>query len=126
KLWRTWVGVMALAAVGLAGAAVAAGAGSTKAGTTTTATTTTAKPARTPENALSGDVLAKVKAAAVAKTGGTVDSVTTENDGSDAAAAYEVHETKANGSHLTVTLDKSNAALSVETHAGRPDHARRH
>jgi uncharacterized membrane protein YkoI len=119
-LWKKSAGAAALAACALAGATVASGAGSTtKAGTTTTATTTT-KVAHTAETALTGDVLAKVKAAAIAKVGGAVDSATTENDSSDAAAAYEAHVTKADGTHVKVILDKDYAVLAVET--GRHGH----
>jgi len=125
RLWRTWVGVAALVVLGLVGATVAAGAGSTKGGTTTTTTGTTAgKPARTPETPLTGDTLAKVEAAAVAKVGGKVDSATTENDGPNAAAAYEAHVTKADGTHVTVILDKDYAVLDVLTGHGPGGHHR--
>jgi uncharacterized membrane protein YkoI len=126
KVWTTSAGAIGLSAFALAGAAVAFGADSaTKTGTTTTATTTTSagKPARTPEAALTGDALAKVKVAAIAKVGGTVDSATTENDNADAAAAYEAHVTKTDGSHVTVILDKAYNVLTVETgHAGVHGH----
>jgi hypothetical protein len=123
RLWRTWVGVAGLAVLGLVGATVAAGAGSTTAGgtTTTTATTTTSgksKAARTPETPLTGDTLAKVEAAAIGKVGGTVDAATTENDSPDPAAVYEAHVTKADGSHVTVILDKDYNVLAVETGHG--------
>jgi uncharacterized membrane protein YkoI len=120
KRTKIWAGTAALAACAVAGTAVAAAAtkkplASVKAAATTTTTTTTTRAARTPETPLTGDVLASAKAAAIAKVGGTVDSATTENDSSNAAAAYEVHVTKADGSHVTVILDKSYAVLSVET-----------
>jgi hypothetical protein len=54
-----------------------------------------------------------------AKEGGTADSATTENDNSNAAAAYEVHVTKADGSQMTAILDKSYQVLTVESHADR-------
>jgi uncharacterized membrane protein YkoI len=69
-------------------------------------------------------VLTKVEAAAVAKVGGTVDSATTENDGSNAAAAYEAHVTKADGTHVTVILGKDYNVLSVETGHGFGGHGR--
>src|SRR3954469_7493940 len=81
-IWKLWAGLAALAAVGLVGGTVAAGAATSasKATTTTSTTSTTgSKPARTPETPLTGDVLAKVTAAAIAKVGGTVDAATTEN-----------------------------------------------
>jgi uncharacterized membrane protein YkoI len=113
---KTFAGVTVLAAGALAGAAVATGAGSaTKGSTTTNATTTAASSGHTPETALTGDVATKAKAAAVAKVGGTADSATTENDSSNAAAAYEVHVTKADGTRVKVILDSSYAVLSVET-----------
>ena len=108
-LYKTWVGL----------AAVAAGAGTSSKTLTTTTTTTSSKPARTPETPLTGDVAAKAKAAAVAKVGGTADSATTENDSSNADAVYEVHVTKADGTHVEVILDKDYNVLSVET---RPEH----
>jgi uncharacterized membrane protein YkoI len=122
KFQKTWVGAAALAACALAGATVAAAAGSGTKASTTTATTTTAEGARTPETPLTGDVLVKVKAAAIAKAGGTVDSATTENDSRDAAAAYEAHMTKADGSHVTVILDEDYNVLSVETGGGYGRH----
>ena len=65
------------------------------------------------ETALTGDALAKVTAAAQAKVpGATIDRV--END-ADGNAAYEAHMTKADGTHVTVYVDKSFAVVSVET-----------
>jgi uncharacterized membrane protein YkoI len=127
-LRKTAAGTAALAC-GLAGAAVAFGAGSTtKAASTTTtsATTTPARTGHTPETALTGDVATKAKAAAVAKVGGTADSATTENDSSNAAAKYEVHVTKADGTHVKVILDSNFAVLGVETGGpgGGRDHGR--
>ena len=122
-LRKTIVGAGALAACAVAGVAVAAGAGSTTAAGSTTGTTTTTKPGHTPETALTGNVAAKAKAAAVAKVGGTADDATTENDSSNAAAAYEVHVTKTDGTHVKVILDKAFVVLGVETHADGPgDH----
>jgi uncharacterized membrane protein YkoI len=123
-LYKTWVGLAAVAAAGLGGAAVAAGAGSSSKTITTTTTTTSSKPARTPETPLTGDVAAKAKAAAVAKVGGTADSATTENDSSNADAVYEVHVTKADGTHVEVILDKDYNVLAVETGHGFGHHGR--
>src|SRR5205814_1709633 len=122
--WKKWAGAVALAACALAGATVAFGAGTAKqaayATTTTTGSTTMSRSGHVPETELTGDVLAKVKAAAIAKVGGTVDSATTENDSSDAAAAYEAHVTKADGTHVKVILDNAFNVLSVETQATGP------
>jgi uncharacterized membrane protein YkoI len=122
---KTSTGAAALAVCALVGATVAFGATSSTKATSTTTTSTTGKAPRTPEAALTGDTLAKVKAAAVAKVGGTVDSATTENDSSNTAAVYEAHVTKADGTHVTVILDSAYAVLSVETggpggHGGGP------
>jgi uncharacterized membrane protein YkoI len=124
KLWKTWLGVTALAVTALIGAAVAAGAGSS---TKRSTTTTTAKPStRTPETPLTGDVAAMAKAAAVAKVGGSADRATTEADSSNPAAAYEVHVTKTDGTHVTVILDNNDNVLSVETgHGAGFGHERR-
>ncbi len=74
----------------------------------------------------------RVHARSLAQTGGTADRATTETDNSNAAAAYEVHVTKADGSHVVVILDKSYAVLTVENkptdgsfnHSERRDFAR--
>ncbi len=129
--WRTTAGGAVLVACALAGATVAFGAGSTAKTTTTTTTSSGTAPAgksaHAPETALTGDTLAKVKAAAIAKVGGTVDSATSENDSSNAAAAYEAHVTKADGTHVTVILDSSYSVLTVESgHAGGFGHHRGH
>src|SRR4029077_9289500 len=123
KTWKTSAGAAALVACALAGATVALGARSTtKTGTTTsTGSTTTTKKAHEPETALTGDVLARVKAASVAKVGGTVDSATTENDSSNSNALYEAHVTKTDGTHVTVILDGAFNVVSVESgHGGHP------
>jgi uncharacterized membrane protein YkoI len=112
---KTSMGAAALAVCALVGATVAFGATSSTKTTSTTGTSTTGKTGHTPETALTGDALAKVKAAAIAKVGGTVDSATTENDSSNTAAVYEAHVTKADGTHVTVILDSAYAVLSVET-----------
>src|SRR4051794_25749503 len=120
-------GVAAVCTCAFGGAALASGAGSSSKDTTTTVGTTTASTplgaARTPETPLTRDALAKASAAAVAKTGGKVDGATTENDSDNAAAVYEVHVTKTDGTHVTVILDKDYNVLTVETGGpGGPGH----
>jgi uncharacterized membrane protein YkoI len=79
------------------------------------------------ETPLTGDLATKASAAAIAKVGGTADGATTENDSSNAAATYEVHVTKADGTHVKVILDSSLAVLSVETPPnGGPHDGSRH
>jgi uncharacterized membrane protein YkoI len=96
------MGVAALAAVALGGATVASavsnGNGSAQ---------------RSDETALTGDTAAKVKDAALAKTGGgTVERVETDADGH---AAYEAHVVEQDGTPATVYVDKQFNVVSVET-----------
>jgi hypothetical protein len=117
--------VLGLAAGSYGIASAATGSGSA---TTTTTVTTPAATAPAPagpghggpwggqrsdETPLTGDALANVTAAAEAKVpGGTVVRVETDADGN---AAYEAHMTKADGTPVTVYVDKSYAVVSVET-----------
>jgi len=72
-------------------------------------------PVRTDEKAVSADVAAKLKAAALkAVPGGTVYRVETDGDGD----AYEAHMTKADGSLVTVKFDKNYAVTGVEDGMG--------
>jgi len=67
---------------------------------------------RSDETPLIGDALAKVTAAAKAEVpGGTIVRVETDADGH---AAYEAHMTKADGSPVTVYVDKNFDFVSVE------------
>jgi uncharacterized membrane protein YkoI len=69
--------------------------------------------ARGDETALTGDTAAKVKAAALAKTGGgTVERVETDADGH---AAYEAHIFKPDGSRVTVYVNKQFEVVGTET-----------
>ena len=65
------------------------------------------------ESALTGDTASRVRAAALAKTGGgTVQRVETDADGH---AAYEAHIVKADGTHVTVYVDKQFDVVGVDT-----------
>ena len=113
-------------AVGLgAGSYGVASAASGSGTTTTTTTTSTARPSAPPgasahnpwgnqrsdETLLTGDALAKVTAVAQAKVpGGTIVRVETDADGH---AAYEAHMTKADGTPVTVYVDKNFDFVSV-------------
>ena len=67
---------------------------------------------RSDETLLTGDALAKVTAIAKAKVaGGTIIRVETDADG---VAAYEAHMTKADGSPVTVYVDKDFNFVSVQ------------
>jgi uncharacterized membrane protein YkoI len=67
---------------------------------------------RSDETTLTGDTAAKVRAAALARApGGTVDRLETDGDGN---AAYEAHITKADGSRITVYVNKQFNVVKVE------------
>jgi hypothetical protein len=68
---------------------------------------------RRDETLLSGDAAAKVRQAALAKVpGATVTRVETDADGN---AAYEAHMVKANGTPVTVYVNKQFEVVSVQT-----------
>ena len=107
-------------------ASAASGSGTTTTNATTTSTPSTSRPSAPPgatsqnpwgnqrsdETLLTGDALAKVKAIALAKvSGGTIVRVETDADGH---AAYEAHMTKADGTPVTVYVDKNFNFVSVE------------
>jgi hypothetical protein len=67
------------------------------------------------EKPLTGDDLAKAKAAAeAAQAGITVDNATTEDPAENTGAAYEVHAHKGT-SFITITLDKDFKVVKTET-----------
>jgi uncharacterized membrane protein YkoI len=68
---------------------------------------------RSDETLLTGDTASKVREAALAEVpGGTIVRVETDADGD---AAYEAHMTKADGTPVTVYVDKSFDVVVVET-----------
>ena len=69
------------------------------------------------EKLLTGDVAAKVKAAALAKVSGTVERVETNVDSS---APYEAHIRKADGTEVEVQVTSDYAVAAVNTMGGRP------
>src|SRR4029079_19535423 len=93
-------------------------------GTSSTPTATNSAPAAPPggapwghqrgdETLLAGDALAKVTTIAKAKVaGGTIIRVETDADG---VAAYEAHVTNADGSPVTVYVDKDFNFVSVQS-----------
>ncbi len=124
--------VVAGAALGSYGiAAAASGSGSTQTSLSTTAAAPTAAapmqaPAQAPnaqnpwgaqrsdETLLTGDTAAKVKQLALARVGSGATVVRVETD-ADGHAAYEAHMVKADGTPVTVYVDKQFAVVSVET-----------
>jgi uncharacterized secreted protein with C-terminal beta-propeller domain len=120
-----------MTAAAVAGAAIGGGAIASAATSTTasTASSTTpglanhAPPAFNPsrgghtfngktETLLSGDVAAKVRAAAVAKVSGTVERVETNVDDS---APYEAHIVKSDGTQVIVEVNSDYSVASVKT-----------
>jgi hypothetical protein len=71
-------------------------------------------PQRSDETPLTGDTLASVRAAAVAEVGSDATVVRVETD-ADGHAAYEAHMVKADGTPVTVYVDKSFDVVSVES-----------
>ena len=69
------------------------------------------------EEALSGDVAAKVQAAALAKVSGTVQRVETNVD-SD--APYEAHIRKPDGTEVEVQVNKDYSVAAVNTMGAHP------
>jgi hypothetical protein len=123
----TRLALTAALAVGLGAGSYGIASAASGSGTTTTTTTSTGRPSAPPgatsqnpwgnqrsdETLLTGDALAKVKAIALAKVpGGTIVRVETDADGQ---AAYEAHMTKADGTPVTVYVDKNFDFVSVET-----------
>jgi hypothetical protein len=105
--------IVAGIAVGSYGIASAASSGS---GSSSAAAPRAQQPwghQRSDETPLTGDALAKVTAAAKAKVpGGTIVGVETDADGN---AAYEAHVAKADGSPVTVYVNKQYEVVSVQT-----------
>ena len=122
--------IAAAVVLGVAGgsygvASAASGSGSSNNSTTTTTTTPSAPSAQAPwghqrsdETLLTGDTASKVTAAAEAEVpGGTVIRVETDADGN---ALYEAHMTNADGTPVTVYVDKDFNVVSTDS--GMPQH----
>ena len=112
--------VLGLVAGSYGVAAAASGNGSASADSTTTQPAPSAPDPQNPwgaqrsdETPLTGDTLAKVKAAALAEVpDATIVRVETDADGN---AAYEAHVVKADGTPATVYVDKQFDVVSVES-----------
>ena len=117
----------AVAAVAVSGGAIANAATSSSA--TPSASSTAKPPAQhdpskgghtangKTEKLLTGDVAAKVKAAALAKVSGTVERVETNVDSS---APYEAHIRKADGTEVEVQVSKDYSVAAVNTMGRHP------
>jgi hypothetical protein len=116
------VGV-AVGSYGIASAANGSGSSSSSSSSVASQPTAAARSAADPQNPwggqrsdetlLTGDAAAQVKAAALAKVpNGTIVRVETDADGN---AAYEAHMTKADGTPVTVYVNKQFEVVSVES-----------
>jgi len=116
----------AVAAAGVSGAAIAnaaTGGGGASSGSSTAppAQHDPSKGGHTvggkTETLLTGDVAAKVRAAALAKVPGTVERVETNVDSS---APYEAHIRKADGTEVEVQVSKDYSVAAVNTMGRHP------
>jgi hypothetical protein len=125
------VGAAALGGAALAGAATnGSGSSSSSSGSSTQAAPGNNQPPREfdpskgghsangkTEKLLTGDVAAKVKAAALAKVSGTVERVETNVDSN---APYEAHIRKADGTEVEVQVNKDYSVAAVNTMGNHP------
>ncbi len=109
---KSAAGVAAVAVLGLGGSAIAGAADST---TPTKTKTAQSRPAR---EALSADVAAKVKAAALEKVPGA--TVLRTEAGGPYATAYHAHIKTSDGTKQVVLVDGSFTATAVQADQGRP------
>jgi hypothetical protein len=97
---------------GIASAASGSGSSSSPSGSSSTAQAPWGHQ-RSDETLLTGDTAAKVRQLALAKVpGGTIVRVETDADGN---AAYEAHMVKADGTPVTVYVNKQLEVVSVQT-----------
>jgi uncharacterized membrane protein YkoI len=118
RITKVMAGVAALAAFALGGATIAQAVGNSNGSTTTNdngsapAHSSGALPQRADETVLTGDAASKVTAAAEAKVpGATIERVETDADGH---AAYEAHMVEADGSRITVYVNKQFEVVGTE------------
>ena len=116
--------VTAIGAAALGGAAIANAASGGDSGSSSTAAPQQHDPSQgghtangKTETLLSGEVAAKVRAAALAKVSGTVERVETNVDSS---APYEAHIRKSDGTEVEVQVSKDFKVFAVNEMGGRP------
>jgi uncharacterized membrane protein YkoI len=119
KLKNTLLIIVSVAALALGGAAIAGAAQGNGSNNNSSSSQAAARPAagrppqRSDEQLLTGDTATKVRQAALAAvSGGTIERVETDADGN---AAYEAHMRKADGSRVTVYVNKSFDVVSVKS-----------
>jgi hypothetical protein len=115
RVIKVVAGVTAIAAFALGGAAVAQAVGNTNSGDNNGSAPNSSGviPQRSDETVLTGDTASKVTAAAQAKVpGATIERVETDADG---YAAYEAHMIKADGSRVTVYVNKQFEVVGTDS-----------
>ena len=118
RITRVMAGVAALAAFALGGATIAWAIDNSNKSTTANGNGSApshpggALPQRADETILTGDAATKVTTAAEAKVpGATIERVETDADGH---AAYEAHMVKADGSRITVYVNRQFEVVGTE------------
>ena len=114
---KTAMAAAALGALGLGGSAIAGAADKTAGTGTTTGTTTQSRPDHPQREALSSDVAAKVKAAALAKVPGA--TVLRTEAGGPYGSAYHAHVRTSAGASRVVLVNASFEATAVEAERAR-------
>lgn len=116
---KSAAGVAALGALGLGGAAIAGAAdqSSTESSSTSGNRSSHTGPARPQRQALSSEVAAKVRAAALEKAPGA--TVLRTEAGGPYRTAYHAHVRKADGTLAVVLVDKGFEATAVQADRGR-------
>jgi hypothetical protein len=115
RMIKVVAGVTAIAAFALGGAAVAQAVGNTNSGDNngSASNSSSALPQRSDETLLTCDTASKVTTAAQAEVpGATIERVETDADGH---AAYEAHMIKADGSCLTVYVNKQFEVVGTDS-----------
>jgi uncharacterized membrane protein YkoI len=115
RMIKVVAGVTAVAAFALGGAAIAQAVGNSNSGDNngSASNSSGALPQRSDETVLTGDTASKVTAAAQAKVpGATIERVETDADGH---AAYEAHMIRADGSRVTVYVNKQFEVVGTDS-----------
>jgi hypothetical protein len=122
---KSAVTVAALGALGLGGAAIAGAAENTASGTSSSGTKSAqTRGPRPPREALSSEVAAKVKAAALAKAPGA--TVLRTEAGGPYNSAYHAHIETADGTRKVVLVNASFEATTVQAERARGGRGRGH
>jgi uncharacterized membrane protein YkoI len=123
-LRKTALTAAALAAIGFGAAAIAGAAGKSSSSSTSSGTAQGQRPPRGPQQQLSADTAAKVKAAALDKVPGA--TVLRTEAGGPYGTAYHAHIKTSDGKLKVVLVDKNFNATAVQDDNGRGGPGGRH